>query len=396
MNRTKYVILGGGMVAGYATKQLVELGLKPGELTILSQDSAMPYERPPLSKGFLAGKDTEESILISPPKFYGDHGIEVRLYSSVEELDAQQKTLQLASGEALGFEKLIVATGARVRTLDIPGADLAGVYYLRSLEDSKRIRDESSRAKKAVVIGGGFIAMEVAAVLAQKQIQTTMVVKEDRIWKRVFTPAMSRFFENYYGSRGVRLVKEAQITGLRGNGAVKSVAVANGESLACDMLVAGIGVSPVTELLAGSQIEVNDGVVVNEFLETNQPGIYAAGDVASYYDTLYGKRRRVEHWDNAVSQGQHCARVLLGERAPFVHVPYFFSDVFDLSYEFWGDSAGADQIVERGDLTSNSFSVWWLRDRRLVAACAMNRPDQEREAIPRWIESKEVVSFEKL
>lgn len=396
MNRTKYVILGGGMVAGYATKQLVELGLKPGDLTILSEDSAMPYERPPLSKSFLAGKDTEESILISPAKYYSDHGIEVRLNCTVESLDAGQKTLRLGSGESLGFEKLIVATGARARKLAIPGADLAGVYYLRSLEDSRRIRDQSDRAKKAVVIGGGFIAMEVAAVLAQRKIETTMVVREDRIWKRFFTPAMSRFFESYYAARGVRLVKEAELKELRGDKAVKAAVVRNGESLPCDLLVAGIGAAPVTELLAGSALELNDGVVVNEFLETNQPGIYAAGDVAMYYDTLAGKRRRVEHWDNAVSQGQHCGRVLLGERAPFVHVPYFFSDVFDLSYEFWGDPTGSDQIVERGDLTSTSFSVWWLRERRLVAAFAMNRPDQERNAIPLWIQSKEVVSFENL
>src|SRR5579864_1593859 len=197
MNRTKYVILRGGMVAGYASKQLVELGLKPGELTIVSADSAMPYERPPLSKGFLAGKDTEESILISPAKFYGDHGIEVRLNCTVEALDATGNTLRLGSGESLGFEKLIVATGARARRLDIPGAGLAGVYYLRSLDDSKRIRDQAGRAKKVVVIGGGFIAMEVAAVLAQSNIETAMVVREDRIWKRFFTPAMSRFFESY-------------------------------------------------------------------------------------------------------------------------------------------------------------------------------------------------------
>ncbi len=389
----KYAILGGGMVAGYAAKQFVELGLKPGELTIVSADSALPYERPPLSKGFLAGKDAEENILINPEKFYGEHGIEVMLGCEVKGIDAKQKTLHLASGETLGFEKLVVATGARVRKLDIPGANLAGIYYLRSLEDSKRIRDQALNARKAVVIGGGFIAMEVTAVLAQKGIQVTMVMPEERIWQRLFTPAMSRFFENYYTARGVRFMKGATLTGFRGDGAVKSAALANGENLDCDMVVAGIGVSPVTELLAGSGIEVNNGVVVNEFLETNQDGIYAAGDVANYVDTLFGKRRRVEHWDNAVSQGQHCARTLAGERAAFVHVPYFFSDVFDLSYEFWGDPSDSDQIVERGDLNSTSFSVWWLREQRLVAAFAMKRPDEEREAAPKWIESGEGARF---
>jgi NADPH-dependent 2,4-dienoyl-CoA reductase/sulfur reductase-like enzyme len=157
-------------------------------------------------------------------------------------------------------------------------------------------------------------------------------------------------------------------------------------------MVAGIGVQPVTGFAAKSGIEVNDGVVVNEYLETKVPGIYAAGDVASYQDTLFGKRRRVEHWDNAVSQGQHCARALLGERSPFVHVPYFFSDVFDLSYELWGDMTDSDEMVERGDLGSTSFSVWWLKQERVVAAFAMNRPDEERNAAPQWIESKRRLS----
>ena len=158
------------------------------------------------------------------------------------------------------------------------------------------------------------------------------------------------------------------------------------------MVVAGIGVQPVTEPLLDSGIELADGVVVNEYLETNQPGIYSAGDVASYYDVLFEKRRRAEHWDNAVSQGQHCARALLGDRMPFVHVPYFFSDVFDLSYEFWGDPSGAEEIVERGGLSSNSFSTWWLRRGKLVAAFTMNRPDEEREAAPRLIQSRELVT----
>ena len=389
MKNAKYIVLGGGMVAGYAAKQFVELGLKPGELAILSADNAVPYERPPLSKGFLAGKDAEENILINPERFYGEHGIEVRLGCEVKGVDAKQKTLHLASGETLGFEKLVVATGARVRTLDAPGANLAGIYYLRSLEDSKRIRSQAQGAKKAVVIGGGFIAMEVTAVLAQKGIEVTMMMPEERIWQRLFTPPMSRFFENYYTGRGVRFKKGAKLTGFRGDGAVKSATLADGESLDCDIVVAGIGVSPATELLARSGIDVDNGVVVNEFLETGQDGIYAAGDVANYFDTLFGKRRRVEHWDNAVSQGQHCARVLMGERAAFAHVPYFFSDVFDLSYEFWGDPSESDRTIERGDLNSTSFSVWWLRGERLVAAFTMNRPDEERESAPKWIQSRE-------
>jgi NADPH-dependent 2,4-dienoyl-CoA reductase/sulfur reductase-like enzyme len=392
MDESRFVILGGGMVAGYAAKQWVELGLKPGELAILSADTALPYERPPLSKSFLAGKDTEESIRINAEDFYRQHGILASLGCAVSNVDVKRKRLALRRGGEFGFEKLILATGARPRTLKIPGANLQNVGYLRSLEDSKTIRQRAEGVKRAVVIGGGFIAMEVAAVLAQKSIDVTMVLREERIWSRIFTPEMSNFFESYYEARGVRIIKSARVTELRGNRAVDTVVLDGVPPIPCELVVAGIGVQPVTDIFAGSDISVGDGVLVNEYLETNQPGICAAGDVANYQDLLFGRRRRVEHWDNAVSQGQYCARLLTGERTPFRHVPYFFSDVFDLSYEYWGDGSDADQVVHRGDFSGSSFSAWWLRQNRLVAAFAMNRPDEEREAAPKWIESRQRVS----
>jgi len=396
MKTSKYLILGGGMVAGYAAKQLVEGGLRPGELHIVSADNSIPYERPPLSKGFLAGKDLEASIFISEDDFYRKHEIEVQLNCVVDGVDPGRKTIHLRSGPEIGFEKLVVATGAQVRRLNIPGADLAGIYYLRTLEDSKRIREKAGSAKRAVVIGGGFIAMEVTSVLAQKGIETTMVLPEDRIWKRFFSAVMSKFFENYYVERGVRFAKNTKVMELKGAGAVKSAVLQSGEILDCDMVVAGIGVTPITEPLLKSGIELKDGVAVNEYLEASQAHILAAGDVANYYDVLFDKHRRAEHWDNAVSQGQHCARSLLGERTPFVHVPYFFSDVFDLSYEFWGDPSGAEEIVERGNMSSSSFSVWWLRQGRLAAAFLMNRSEEERAAAPRLIQSKELTSAKTL
>jgi 3-phenylpropionate/trans-cinnamate dioxygenase ferredoxin reductase component len=396
MNESRFVILGGGMVAGYAAKQLVELGLKPGELAILSADTSIPYERPPLSKGFLAGKETEEAIRINPEDFYGKQGIDVKLDCVVSAVDPQRKRLTLKSGGEFGFNKLIIATGARPRTLEIPGAQLRNLHYLRSLDDSKAIQRSAENVKRAVVIGGGFIGMEVAAVLSQKGIEVTMILSDDRIWKRLFSPQMSSFFEAYYTARGVRFAKNATVAELRGNETVSSVLLADGQPIACDMVVAGIGVRPAMDMLTNSGIEVGDGVMVNEYLGTSRPDILAAGDVANYEDVLFGKRRRVEHWDNAVSQGQYCARALMGERTPFKHVPYFFSDVFDLSYEYWGDSSGADQIVHRGDLASKSFSVWWLRQKRLMAAFTMNRPDDERDLAPRWIEANQTLSASKL
>ena len=396
MDAAKIAIAGGGMVAGYAAKQFVEMGLKPGELTILSADSSVPYERPPLSKGFLSGKDTEESIRINPADFYQQHGIELKLNCVISSVDAARKRLRLKSGAEFGFEKLILATGCVPRPLDIPGAKLANILYLRSLNDSKGIQKTAAGVRQAVVIGGGFIGMEVASVLAQKGIEVTMVLREERIWQAFFAPQMSQFFEAYYGARGVRFLKNAAIRELKAGDAVTSAILGDGQSVPCQMVVAGIGAKPVLEILAGSGIETGDGVMVNEYLETSQPGILVAGDIANYPDTLYGKRRRVEHWDNAVTQGQYCAKALMGERAPFRHVPYFFSDVFDLSYEFWGDTSDAEQIVPRGDLTTSSFSFWWLRSGRLVAAFTMNRPDEERDSAPKWIESKQKVSAAKL
>jgi NADPH-dependent 2,4-dienoyl-CoA reductase/sulfur reductase-like enzyme len=396
MQKTKYLILGGGMVAGYAAKELVSQGLRPGELMIVSADSVVPYERPPLSKGFLSGKDKQADILINGPDWYREHGIEVRLNTLVERVDAGKKQLRSNTGEEFECEHLLLATGARARKLDCPGNDVGKVFYLRSLKDSETIRSSSAGAKTAAVIGGGFIGMEVASVLAQKNIQTTLIIREDRVWSRVFTPAMSAFFEKYYTARGVRLVKQAAVVPLAGEKTVKAVRLDNSEVITCELVVVGVGAVPITDLLEQTAVAVDNGIVVNEFLESSCAGIYAAGDIANYPDSIFRKRRRVEHWDNAVSQGQQWARIVLGERQPFVHVPYFFSDVFDLSYELWGDAAGANEVVVRGDTNASSFSVWWLKDKRVVATFAMNRPDEEREVAPEWIKVSQAVSAERL
>jgi NADPH-dependent 2,4-dienoyl-CoA reductase/sulfur reductase-like enzyme len=396
MQKLKYIILGGGMVAGYAAKELVGRGLKSGELAIISADTALPYERPPLSKGFLAGKDDETSILINSGDWYREHGIEVRVDTVIERIDPNKKLLRSNSGEEFECQHLLLATGARARKLDVDGNNLRNVFYLRSLKDSETIRSQSASAKEAVIIGGGFIGMEVASVLTQKGIQATLVIREDRVWSRVFTPPMSAFFEQYYTARGVRIVKEARLASLEGKGAVQAVVFGDGKKISCDVVVVGVGAVPVTEPVEKSGVTVENGIVVNEYLEAERAGIYAAGDVANYPDKIFGKRRRVEHWDNAVSQGQHWARVVLGEKEPFVHVPYFFSDVFDLSYELWGDPEGANETVVRGDSNTSSFSVWWLKDNRVVAAFVMNRPDEERQVAPEWIKSRQTVSRERL
>lgn len=396
MDQSNIVILGGGMVAGYAAKQLVELGLPKGELAILSSDNVVPYERPPLSKSFLAGKDSEDAIKINPEEFYKQHGIELRLQCEVAAVDVKRKRLILKNSQEFGFQKLIIATGARPRTLNIPGSKLQNLFYLRSLSDSKSIRKAAEKVKHVVVIGGGFISMEVAAVLAQKGVEVSMVINDDRLFQRLFSPEMSTFFETYYADKGVRLIKSMSVTEFRGDGIVNSVVLRDRPSIPCDLVVAGIGVQPAIEVVAKSGLALGDGILVNEYLQTSHPDVFAAGDVANYQDVLFAKRRRVEHWDNAVSQGQYLARSLSRDRTPFRHVPYFFSDVFDLSYEYWGDSSSDDQVIHRGNLSSSSFSVWWLHQQRVVAAFAMNRPDEERNIAPKWIESSQTVSAGRL
>lgn len=367
------------MVAGYAAKEFVERGLKPGELGIVSADNVLPYERPPLSKSLLAGKDDEQSVLINPDSFYPEHVIGIHLNEQIERIDLSRKRLVERDGQEFGFEKLILATGARARALEVPGADRGNLLYLRSLSDSLRLRDALKSARKVAVLGSGFIGMEVASQSAQQGRDTTMIFPEDRVWKNFFTPEMSRFFQKYYEDRGVRFATGAKAESIGSD----HVSLSTGAKLDADLIVAGIGAAPVTEIAEAAGLKVANGVIVNEFLETGSADVYAAGDMANYQDVLFGKRRRVEHWDNAVKQGQYLARRLTGHEKPFENIPYFFSDVFDLSYEFWGDTEGAERTEYRGDVNSSSFSAWWLKRGKVIAAFTMNRPDSEREKASR-------------
>lgn len=395
MRKHRYVILGGGVAAGYAAQEFAKHGLQPGDLALISADDTLPYERPPLSKGYLQGDVGDDKILINDENLYRTNDIAVYLETRVTRISIADPTLANAdnrlftsNGDSIGFEKLLITTGSALNTLDIPGADASGVHYLRSLDDAAAIRDDMEDAQYAVVIGGGYIGMEVAANLTQAGLQTTMVFPNDRLMdKRFFTLEMSDFFEDYFKAHGIMLLKEDRTTRIVKDGRrVSGVELASGTTLKADLVVAGIGVHPNKDLFEESRLDLNEGVLTNEYLESNVLGVYAAGDVAEYYDVLSGQRRRIEHWDNAQKQGQYAARRMLDlEDEPYTHLPYFFSDVFDLSYEFWGDAAGADDIMTRGSIDENGFSTWWRRDGVLIAAFVMGRPDAERQAAQMWI-----------
>jgi 3-phenylpropionate/trans-cinnamate dioxygenase ferredoxin reductase component len=390
MMHFKYAIIGGGVTAGYAAQVFADAGQASEVTAIFSQENIPPYDRPPLSKSYLAGKKPADEVLINEPDFYVENKIKLFLNTRITRVDLQERKL-FSDDESFGFEKLLIATGSQPRTFQLPGADLAGIYYLRRLSDARQIRSEIEEAEngdKAVVIGGSFIGMEVASILAQKGLETTLVFPESRVWEAFFTPAMSQFFSTYYQERGVTILPGIEIEEFAGeNGRVAAVHLKGGEQLPADFVVAGIGVKPNVTLFANTPLKINEGILVNRFLETNMPGVYAAGDVAEYRDVLFDQTRRVEHWDNAYRQGQHAARGMLGKQTVYDEVPYFFSDVFDLSYEFWGDPAPADDVVHRGDVENGRFSVWWLKDNKLQAAFVMNRPAEEREAAPKWIQS---------
>jgi NADPH-dependent 2,4-dienoyl-CoA reductase/sulfur reductase-like enzyme len=286
------------MVAGYCAKHYIENGGKAGTLAIVSGDNTLPYERPPLSKTFLAGKDTEASVLINNADFYAKNEIDVKLNTRVTAIDPRGWRLTTNSGGELAFDKLVIATGSEVRPLEVPGADSHNVLYLRSLADSQRLRDASTKAKKAVVVGGGFIAMEVASVLAARGIETAIIVRQASLGSAFFTPEMSAFFERYYAERGVRILKQSEIAAIENGSKAR---LKDGQEADFDLLVAGIGVRPLTALAEAAGLPVDNGILVNEYLETADPNLYAAGDVASYPDSLFNnKRRRVEHWMSSI------------------------------------------------------------------------------------------------
>ena len=385
MKSFRIVILGGGMVAGYAAKEFVAQSGKKGELAIVTAENALPYERPPLSKGFLAGKEEASHLHISGAAFYRQHGIAIYRNFQVRKVDLHGRRLRSSSGKVIGFDKLLLATGSTVRRLQVPGANRSEIFYLRQIKDSQAIQAQMKRDKRAVVIGSGFIGMEVASVLASHGVRTTMVFPDDRVWKRLFTPPVSNFFERHFVDRGVTIVKKEKVVAFAHKNRECQVVLASGNEVPTDFIVAGIGVTPAVELFQRTPLETDDGIKVNEFLETGVPGVWAAGDIANYPDQIFHRRRRVEHWDNAVEQGRVAMRNVMGKLQPFIHVPYFFSDVFDLSYEFWGDADGHDQVVYRGDMEEKQLSVWWLKNQKLCAALIMNRPEEEREFAPRWI-----------
>lgn len=386
-----YIILGGGVVAGHAARQFAQSErYRANDLAIISAEPNLPYDRPPLSKSLLSQQELPlDESLINPPEFYAQKGIAIHLNTAITRLDVRERALYTATEQRFTFDKLIIATGSHVKTLNVPGDTHDRVLYLCTLEQTRAIRRYTQASQHIVVIGGGFIAMEVTASLRQMDKPVTLVIPDAHLMPQVLTQELSGFFEGYFLERGVNFIRnDKPRLFFSEDDRLQRVTLASSRALRADLAVVGVGVVPNVELLRDTPVTVDDGLVVDKHLETSVKGIFAAGDVANWPDTLFDKRRRVEHWQNAVDQGQYLAQYLLGETdKPFTTLRYFFSDVFDLSYEFWGDTQLADTIIHRGNFSQKNMGVWWLYGDRLVAAFLMGRPDEERTIAQHYITS---------
>ncbi|MFP3903779.1 MAG: NAD(P)/FAD-dependent oxidoreductase [Armatimonadota bacterium] len=397
MDTFKYLLLGGGMSAGYAAKEFVTQGIEAGELCIVSMDQHPPYQRPPLSKSYLAGEDSEEDILINPRSFYDENGIDLRLKTRVTSVDLDERTATTASDVSIGYEILIIATGSWVRYLDIPGSDLDGVLYLRDMEMSDAIRDAAQNADRAVVVGGGFIGTEIAAYLAQTDTKTTLAYRQDRLIATFFTEEMSRAYEDAFTDHDVELIAGADVAGFEGDGVVSAVRLADGSSIPADMVVCGVGAVQEVGLFEDTDIEADGLIPVDEYLRTARPNVYACGDVARIYDPYFDKDRHIEHEDNARRSGKHVARMVMGDQDPYDYLPYFWSEVFDFSWELWGDTAEADHVFHRKAQRDEDMVVIWTKGNRVVAAWGpWTMPKDDKKLLQQWIKSGEAVDVEKL
>lgn len=370
-----FVVVGGGLAGATAVETLRTEGAE-GSILLLAAEPHLPYHRPPLSKTALTAEQALPPKQVLSKARYRELAVELLLDTPVSAIDPTQKLVRTKPGADIHYERLLIATGASARRLALPGAALPGVFYLRSLDDAEAIRARVQDARRAVVIGGSFIGLEVAASLRQTGMEVTLLERGDLLGK-LHMPGISAFFHRGFDQHGVEIIVGDSPTAFRGEIAVEAVEMQSGRTIACDMVVIGIGVAPETGFLQGSGIALDNGIVVDRFLQSSQPGVFAAGDVANFFDPIFCRQRRVEHWDNAIRQGRTAARNMLGQRVPYNEVTYFYSEMFDLSFNMLGYAEARDERIERGSLQSKSFASFYLRDDVPRALFSFGRPTQE-------------------
>jgi 3-phenylpropionate/trans-cinnamate dioxygenase ferredoxin reductase subunit len=376
------VIAGGGQAAVQAADTLRRKGYA-GRLTLVAEEPWLPYQRPPLSKKYLAGALERERLSIRPEKFFTDHQVQTRLGCRATGIERREQRLRLDDGEVLPYDALLLATGSRPRRLLAPGANLSGVYYLRGIADADRIRAELVPGRRLVVIGGGYIGLEVAATARELGMDVTVLEMAERVMNRVVCAELSVFYEAEHARHGVRVQCRERVRALTGDaasGRVRAVLTEAGAEHPADVVIVAVGVVPADELAAAAGLECDNGIRVDEHCRSSDPAIYAAGDCANHPSPRYGVRLRLESVDNAFEQGSSAALNLAG--TPTVHdkLPWFWSDQYDLKLIIVGVSAGYDAVVLRGTPAARAFSVCYLRGGELIAIDSVNAPRDQMAA----------------
>jgi 3-phenylpropionate/trans-cinnamate dioxygenase ferredoxin reductase subunit len=365
-----FAIVGAGLAGAKAAETLRAEGFE-GRLVLLGEEAERPYDRPPLSKSYLRAEAGRDSLYVHDAGFYAAHDIELHTSARVSSIDPARRQLRLASGERLGYQRLLLATGAAPRRLRVPGGDLDGVCYLRSRRDADRLAAAVGRAERVVVVGAGWIGCEIAASVRQLGRDVTLVGRQAVPLARALGPEIGCFYRDLHSEQGVRLALGAGVDAFRGNGRVEAV-VTGERTLPCDLVLVGIGAAPRTELAEAAGIAIGDGVLVDEWLETIAPGIFAAGDVAAAWHPHLKTRLRIEHWANALHQGCVAARAMLGLPNRYERLPYLYSDQYDVGMEYQGLASASDRLVLRGDPATRRFVAFWVRRRRVVAGMNVN------------------------
>ena len=366
-------IAGAGHGAGQVVATLKQNKFD-GKIVLVGDEPYLPYQRPPLSKKFLAGELPAERLAFKPASFYDDPQIEIRLNTRVDSIDRGANSLCTADGDMISYDKLVLALGARVRRLPLSGGDLPGVHYLRTIEDVDGIRAGIEAKGKLVIIGAGYIGLEVAAVCRQLGVDVTVVEMADRVMSRVVSSQVSTFYQGVHAAHGVKLMLSNGLAAIAGVNRVEAVTLTNGESIPADFVIVGVGVIPNTELAADAGLEINDGIVVDDLCRTNDANIFAIGDCTSHPNAIYGRRLRLESVHNALEQAKTAAGNICGKETHYSQVPWFWSDQYDLKLQIAGLSQGFDQVVMRGDPTSKGFSCLYLEAGVLIAVDAINAP----------------------
>ena len=366
------VIIGAGHAAGQAAASLRQEKYT-GPITIIGDEAHVPYQRPPLSKAYLSGAQEVDRVYLRPEKFYQDKDIDLKLSTRATAINADAKTVELEDGAKIEYDKLLISTGSRPRMLSIPGSDLGGIHYLRTIDDVDGIRAEMREGANLVIVGGGYIGLEVAAVGVEQGLNVHVLEMEDRILQRVTTPTMSDYYNELHKGRGVNIHTQTAVTGFSGNGKVQKVMCGDSEFDA-DMVIVGIGIVPNTELAEAAGLTCDNGIVVDDHCQTSNPDIYAAGDCTNHPNALLDRRLRLESVPNAMDQARTSVSNMLGGDKSYAAIPWFWSDQYELKLQMVGFSADGNREVVRGDMASNQFAVIYLKDNTVVAADAVNSP----------------------